>query len=66
MDMGQVRKGASTYTLLEILVEPNLVKFLSSFNDSELYWSYAMAIFPPSKASQGVSVRMLQRLDGAR
>ncbi len=39
---------------------------MSSANDSELYWSYAHIIFPAGFASQGVSIEMLQWLDGAR
>ncbi len=43
-----------------------LVKFFSLSNDSELHWSYAKIIFPASFVSKGVSMRMLQLLDGAR
>ncbi len=31
-----------------------MVKFLSSLNDSELFWSYAQIIFPACFAGQGV------------
>jgi hypothetical protein len=48
------------------LVGPKLVKFLSSSNDWELYCRYAKIIVPASFAGQGVTVRMLQWLDGAR
>jgi Leucine-rich repeat (LRR) protein len=41
-------------------VGPELVNFLSSRNDSELYRSYAKIIFPTCFASQEISIRMLQ------
>jgi len=42
-----------------------LVKFFISSNDWELYWSYALIIYPTGFVGQGVSIRMLQWLDGA-
>jgi len=47
-------------------VGPGLVKILGSQNDSELYWSNAQIIFPTGFTGPGVSIRMLQWLDGAR
>jgi hypothetical protein len=44
-----------------------LVKFLSLSNDdSVLHLSYVQIIFPAGFIGQGVSMRMLQLLDGAR
>jgi hypothetical protein len=48
------------------MVGPKLVKFLSSSNNSGLYWSYDQIIFPTGFTNQGVSISMLQWLDGAR
>jgi hypothetical protein len=48
-----------TFSQIAKMAGPKLVKFLSSLYDSELY-------FPAVFASQGVSIRMLQWLDGAR
>ena len=45
---------------------PELVKFLSSLNDSELYQSYAQTIFPAGFVGPEVSIRTLQWLDEAR
>jgi hypothetical protein len=47
------------------MVGQELVKFLSSSYDSEPTWSYAQIIFSGGFVGQGVTVRMLQWLDGA-
>jgi hypothetical protein len=60
------RKVYKTRKLMILKVGTELFKFLSSSNDSELYWSSSEIIFPACFTSQGGSIRILQCLDGAR